>query len=140
MTLAELANVCAAEITSDATFRTLVAAHVLPYFEQVEKVTAGRFATPDPAGRVPEAHSRELRRSPTPTQPRPRSDWEIRLIQCARILQMVSQLPDRAADFGDSVSEKVYDMQAWIEDNNHVTAAQQDALDNMESGVERWLQ
>lgn len=67
------------------------------------------------------------------------TEWQDRLDQCARILEMVDELPERASDFGESVGEKVADMAKWIEANKTVTEKQREALDNMESGAERWL-
>jgi len=52
---------------------------------------------------------------------------------------MVEELQDRAFDFGASVEEKVYDIAEWIEENEHVTDAQLNALENMHGGVARWL-
>lgn len=66
--------------------------------------------------------------------------WEEAIEQCEAILLSVDDLPERAEDFGISIAEKVNDIKAWIEKNEHVTEAQQEALDNMESGVARWLE
>lgn len=69
-----------------------------------------------------------------------RTEWESRLEQCQELLDMLDDLPDRAADFAESVREKTQSIAEWIEENEHVTAAQCEALDNMQSGAERWLQ
>lgn len=61
------------------------------------------------------------------------------LEQCDRIAEMVEDLPDRAADFGIGVGEKTADIRLTIEQMQTVTSNQQDALDNMEAGVSRWL-
>lgn len=58
---------------------------------------------------------------------------------CEEILDSIGDLPERAEDFASSVSEKVESIQEWIEENDHVTEAQMDALENMKSGVERWM-
>ena len=59
--------------------------------------------------------------------------------QCDRILDLCEQLPSRAEDFGVSIIEKIESIREWITTHDHVTDAQQEALDNMEAGVEKWL-
>lgn len=59
--------------------------------------------------------------------------------QCDRILDLCEELPSRAEDFGLSIIDKVESIRDWIAANKHVTDAQQQALDNMEAGVRRWL-
>ena len=44
-----------------------------------------------------------------------------------------------AMDFADSIREKAGSIADWIEENNHVTGAQEEALGNMKNGAERWL-
>lgn len=68
------------------------------------------------------------------------TEWQARLDQCQELLDMLDDLPDRAADFAESVREKTQSIAEWIEENEHVTQAQCEALNNMESGAERWLQ
>tara|TARA_Y100000310_G_scaffold117187_1_gene115936 strand:- start:534 stop:1004 length:471 start_codon:yes stop_codon:yes gene_type:complete len=59
--------------------------------------------------------------------------------QCDSILSLIDDIPEAGWDFGDSVKEKVDGIQSTIVLNNWVTDAQQEALDNMQAGVERWL-
>jgi hypothetical protein len=124
--LPELARQCAAELTSDIDLRAMYAECVLGYLRQVDRECAEACAAKPPD-------------KPKPAPVRPETDWQIRLIQCERILASITCLPDRAQDFGESVQEKVESIQAWIEDNERVSEAQQTALDNMESGIDRWL-
>ena len=44
-----------------------------------------------------------------------------------------------AADFVASVGEKLDNMAEWIEDKEHVTPAQEEAIENMIAGAEKWL-
>lgn len=67
------------------------------------------------------------------------SDADKAAKQCDRILDLCDELPSRAEEFGESVREKVQSIRDCITQNGHVTDAQQEALDNMEAGVERWL-
>ena len=67
-------------------------------------------------------------------------DWEDALELCEEIEELLDELPDRAEEFATSVGEKVADMREWIEDNEHVTPKQLDALENMKAGCENWLQ
>lgn len=73
---------------------------------------------------------------------RPRSEDKVvvaAIDQCNEILSDITELPDRAYDFGSSVEAKVVEIREWIEENMHVTPAQQEALDSMQGGVQRWL-
>lgn len=55
------------------------------------------------------------------------------------ILERVPELPERAADFAESVDEKAASIKQTIQNSNHVTPAQRRALENMLSGVKRWI-
>lgn len=70
----------------------------------------------------------------------PEPEWKRRLDQCEEILGKIDELPERAEDFAASVQEKVEDIARWIEDSEKVTEAQCVALDNIQAGVEAWLQ
>ncbi len=60
--------------------------------------------------------------------------------RCDNILKLIEEdLPERAEDFGESVAEKVRDIRAWIEENDHATENQRKALENMEQAVLRWI-
>lgn len=64
---------------------------------------------------------------------------EAAIAQGENIIGMCEEVPERGEDFAMSVSEKVSDIIASIEDRGYVTEGQQDALDNMEEGVAKWL-
>jgi len=66
-------------------------------------------------------------------------DPEEAIEQAERIAERCEDLPSRAADFGESVAENCREIAANIETHQRVTPGQQEALDNMESGVEAWL-
>jgi len=59
--------------------------------------------------------------------------------QAERIIELTYELPEKATEFGESVADKCQGIAETIEVNNFVTGAQKVALDNMESGVKRWL-
>ena len=44
-----------------------------------------------------------------------------------------------AQDFASSVQEKAESIGTWIDQHGDVTEKQQEALDNMESGISRWI-
>ena len=67
-------------------------------------------------------------------------DWEKAINLCEEIISLLDDLPEKAEDFGYSIEEKVENIQMWIEQNAHVTPSQFDALDNMLSGVNKWLE
>ena len=63
--------------------------------------------------------------------------------QVERIVEMCEQVSvfdsSDAWDFASSVGEKAQSIGETIEERNTVTPAQQEALDNMESGISRWI-
>jgi hypothetical protein len=59
--------------------------------------------------------------------------------QCNEICELCEEVPERGEDFAISVYEKVKDIRDTIEKTNHVTDAQQQALDNMQAGVKAWI-
>lgn len=60
---------------------------------------------------------------------------------CESILSDLEQLSDveAAEEFSDSVAEKVNGIKETIERRQDVTANQERALNNMNEGVQRWL-
>lgn len=71
-------------------------------------------------------------------------DWEDAIEQCQEIIRLIDEdvserALDKASDFFEGVREKVADIEETITEHQHVTARQQQALDNMESGVRRWI-
>jgi hypothetical protein len=66
-------------------------------------------------------------------------DWEAAVELCKELTAELADLPERAENFAASVEEKVLSIQEWIEENKHVTTKQLEALQNMQSGVSRWL-
>lgn len=63
--------------------------------------------------------------------------------QVERIVEMCEQVgqydSSDAQEFAESVAEKAELILITIEERNHVTKNQADALDNMESGISRWI-
>ena len=66
-------------------------------------------------------------------------DYEERLEQCDRILELCAQIDRDGRDFAESVSEKVESIASWIGANERSTEKQDDALDNMEAAARKWL-
>jgi hypothetical protein len=67
------------------------------------------------------------------------SEAEEALNQCDHILELCDEVPEKGEDFAESVREKVESIAEWIRENEHVTDAQKDSLNNMERGVSRWI-
>lgn len=87
-----------------------------------------------PLAKKPEA------REPNPSPPKmSRDDVEGVLGQCEVIVEMIEDLPPAGWDFGESVAEKVHGIAETIEETGLVTDGQQNALDNMEAGIEAWM-
>lgn len=66
-------------------------------------------------------------------------DWEDCIGDIDEALSNLSGLPEAAADFAASVEEKLTSIREWVEDNEHVTEAQEDAVDNMAAGIRKWM-
>lgn len=58
---------------------------------------------------------------------------------CKVLIEKCADLPERAEDFGNSVTEKAESVMAWVDEHRHVTPAQMGMLENMERGVDKWL-
>lgn len=71
--------------------------------------------------------------------PQSLKEVEEALRQCERIQEICEEVPERGAEFAESVSSGVAEVAETIEEFQRVTAEQQRALDNWESGVSRWL-
>ena len=56
------------------------------------------------------------------------------------ILSGCNQIPEEGEDFASGVSERAFSIGETIEQRQHVTDKQFSALENMLSGVERWLE
>lgn len=57
---------------------------------------------------------------------------------CKDLLSRASDLPSRADDFADGISERIRGMQAWVNEHDHVTPAMWTAVGNIEAGIARW--
>ena len=71
-------------------------------------------------------------------------DWEDAAEQCDLIVDLIdNEVPDwaldKCAEFFESVREKAVDIGESIAKRKSVTPRQAKALDNMESGVRRWM-
>jgi methyl-accepting chemotaxis protein len=64
--------------------------------------------------------------------------WRESIKQANELIERAEDLPSRAEEFGDSVTEKLKSIVEWMEEFGHVTPKQQEAIDNIEGGIERW--
>lgn len=84
--------------------------------------------------------------NPPATSPRkikvrePSTDVETALQLCEAIEEMAGEVPERGADFAESVRAKAADIAATIEERDAVTEAQMSALENMHAGLCRWIE
>jgi len=66
--------------------------------------------------------------------------WSAALERITEAKELLEQITaDAAADFVTSVTEKLDDMAEWITENSHVTERQEEAIENMIGGIEKWL-
>jgi hypothetical protein len=66
------------------------------------------------------------------------TDWEDAIELCKELLAELADLPVRAENFVASVEEKILSIMEWIEENEHVTDKQLQAIRNMMSGAIKW--
>ena len=66
--------------------------------------------------------------------------WEEAVDDIDDALASAESIPERGAEFADSVTTKLQSIKDWIEDNHHVTDAQETAVANMADGIQRWLE
>jgi len=78
------------------------------------------------------------RATPTTHVAAPDSDVAAALADIDDAINATGDLPDRAADFAESVVAKLESIRSWIEEHDDVTAAQREAVANMAAGIERW--
>ena len=58
---------------------------------------------------------------------------------CDEIDNMITELPERAEEFGSSLTEKVASFRETIEKTKRASDKQITALENMRDGAEKWL-
>jgi len=66
-------------------------------------------------------------------------DCEEYLSLANETLSRLDELPDEAADFADGVREKLEGMVKFMEQRDVCTEKMAAAIENMASGVDRWL-
>jgi hypothetical protein len=66
-------------------------------------------------------------------------EWREFVEEAETLIGQLDELPSRAADFSESVGQKVGDMLEWARANEHATEKMKSALQNMQSGANRWL-
>lgn len=69
----------------------------------------------------------------------PQSDVEDALELCDEIEREADEVPDAGEDFAERAREKASNIRARIEETGRVTPKQLTALENMESGLYRWI-
>jgi hypothetical protein len=60
--------------------------------------------------------------------------------RCRAVLEKADELPDRAGDFQEGVTERLQSMADWAEENSKVTDKMIEAVNNIERGINRWLE
>jgi hypothetical protein len=66
-------------------------------------------------------------------------DWETALSTIEEMREELGGLPEAAEDFASSVGEKLDSFAEWIDENEHLTPKQENALENMKAAIARWL-
>lgn len=61
------------------------------------------------------------------------------MLLIAQIEDAASQMPERAEDFTDSILEKASSIKQYVEKAKRASPAQISALENMLSGLEKWI-
>lgn len=65
------------------------------------------------------------------------------LKEAERLLESIREgvecLPDEGEEFGQSVLEKAESIMEWAEKENFITPKQLEALENMDNGIQKWL-
>lgn len=66
-------------------------------------------------------------------------DAEEALEFCAKLLEDLEDLPERAEGFASSVSEKVESIQEWIDTESRCTGKMAESLIRMREGTDKWM-
>lgn len=66
--------------------------------------------------------------------------WEEALETANEIIDMVEEIPEHGEEFAQGVQERTTSIRAWIQEHEHATDKQVNALENMHRGAEKWLQ
>ncbi len=56
------------------------------------------------------------------------------------VLSKIEDLPERAADFQESVREKVSSIAEQVQERDFITKQQMFAVENIEDAVDKWLE
>ena len=64
---------------------------------------------------------------------------EVAIELCDTILSLCEQLPEKAEEFKEGVTQRTQNLRDWIEENERCTGPQARALQNIEEGVRAWL-
>jgi hypothetical protein len=65
--------------------------------------------------------------------------WPDVLAEVDETLAMLDELPDQAEEFAASVEDKLEGIKAWIEEKEHATDRQVEAVQNMAAGARKWM-
>lgn len=121
-----------AELVVD-TIAELKAAHGMPAVKVFFAVIRDVFAEELTVEPKPAATPERVRESTGD------DDADATLEEIEAALELVDDLPDRAQEFGESVSEKLRAIAETIERTGEVTERQQTAIDNMSAGIRKWM-
>jgi hypothetical protein len=86
---------------------------------------------------VPQPPAKEQKKAKQPTEFT--ADVTEALEMAERIEELAAELPEAGSEFGESVKEKAGDIADNIHAHGRVTEAQQQALENMLYGVQKWF-
>lgn len=67
-------------------------------------------------------------------------DWEEFIDECSEVMDLLEDLPSKADGYVSNVDEKVSGIQNWVEEAEHCTDNQKNAIANIRRGAERWME
>lgn len=99
----------------------------------------GEWRNASPFPEFSAADSTTPRRTVKLGKTKPDPSYEEAMELCDQIEEMADEMPSRAEEFTSSVCEKSADIRASVEERGRATPGQILALENMVSGMSRWL-
>lgn len=68
------------------------------------------------------------------------ADWAVWFKRATEAAEQCDDIPERGEEFATSVKERLEGIAETIERTRTVTTAQARAIENMEHGIERWIE
>lgn len=66
-------------------------------------------------------------------------DWSGSVDQIDEILERAEELPEVAQEFQEGVVDRLKGIQNWMIENKHITPKMEQAIENIELGIEKWF-